>query len=53
MSRSATCNELNVLLPPKGVQWPNRQLCSHRPGGYSEARAGKFTQVEGGAEDPP
>ena len=46
-------SEVKVSCPPQGVQWPHRQLCSHRPGGYSETGAGEFTQVEGGAEGTP
>lgn len=53
MNRIAASNGVHVLRTPTGVQWPNRQLRSHRPGGYSKARTWKFTQMEGGAEGTP
>ena len=52
LDHKPVCNGVSVSRP-KGVQWPDRQLCSHCPGGHSETRAGEFTQVEGGAEDTP
>ena len=53
INRTAVYKRVNVSCPLKGVQWPDGQLCSHCPGGYSEARTGKSTQVEGGAENTP
>lgn len=47
---SWVCAGVIVFCPPKGVQWTNRQLCSHRPGGHPEARARDSAEMEGGAE---